>query len=330
MRFDARTASRLNAGEHLTFDGFPGLGLQVTHSRKSWTFRYKSPLDQRMRQIKLGEWPAMGFPAAIAEWEKRRASRDGGADPAAAKRQSRQTALGTAVSMSGYTVRDLCRDYLTGHIEPHRKSKGANEVRRMFDGMLGSIAGLPADSIIRSQAFDLFESLRGTPMLAVRLRGELGGAWDYALDAGRISPTTPNWWRLVMHGRLRSKGRTIDGVSAGTKKRTLSDDELGILIRWLSNLSLTVADGLTLYLWTGTRGGEIVSMETSEKTEEADGLWWTIAKHNTKNARWDKATDLRVPLIGRAEQVVRRRAELVQHPSNIFNNCLAANKVAGA
>ena len=74
MRFDARAASRLNAGEHLTFDGFPGLRLQVTHSRKSWTYRYKSPLDQRMRQIKLGEWPAMGFPATIAEWEKQRAS----------------------------------------------------------------------------------------------------------------------------------------------------------------------------------------------------------------------------------------------------------------
>jgi integrase len=94
------------------------------------------------------------------------------------------------------------------------------------------------------------------------------------------------------------------------KKRILSDDELGILIRWLPNLSLTVADGLTLYLWTGTRGGEIVSMETSEIAEEADGLWWTIPKHKTKNARWDKATDLRVPLIGRAEQVVRRRAAL--------------------
>jgi hypothetical protein len=61
MRFDARTASRLKAGEHLTFDGFPDLHMQVTESRKPWSYRYKSPLDQRMRQIKLGEWPAMGF-----------------------------------------------------------------------------------------------------------------------------------------------------------------------------------------------------------------------------------------------------------------------------
>nr|WP_230461725.1 MULTISPECIES: hypothetical protein [Burkholderia cepacia complex] len=48
-------------------------------------------------------------------------------------------------------------------------------------------------------------------------------------------------------------------------------DELGTLIRWLTNFSLTVADALTLYLWTGTRGGEIVAMESTEVAEEADG-----------------------------------------------------------
>jgi hypothetical protein len=76
----------VSAGDELTFDGFPGLRLEASVSRKSWTYRYKSPLDGRMRQIKLGEWPAMGFPVAIAEWEKRRTARDEGADPAADKR----------------------------------------------------------------------------------------------------------------------------------------------------------------------------------------------------------------------------------------------------
>ncbi|WP_429316882.1 integrase arm-type DNA-binding domain-containing protein [Paraburkholderia sp. GAS448] len=58
--------------------------LRATHSRESWTYRYKSPLDHWMGQIKLGEWPAMGLPAAITERAKQRASRDGGGDPAAA------------------------------------------------------------------------------------------------------------------------------------------------------------------------------------------------------------------------------------------------------
>jgi integrase len=306
MRFDARAASKLASGEHITFEGFPGLRLQASASRRSWIYRYKSPLDERMRQIKLGEWPALAFPAAIAEWEKHRSARDEGQDPAITKKQGKQAA---GVPTAAYTVKELCRDYLTGHIEQHRKSKGAIEVKRIFAGMLTPIADAPAESITRSQAFDFLESLRATPVLAARLRMELGGAWDYALDAGRISETTPNWWRLVMRGRLRSKGRKVEGVSSGPKKRTLSEDELGVLLRWLPNFSLTVADGLTLYLWTGTRGAEIVSMETTEITEEPDGLWWTIPKHKTKNARWEKATDLRVPLVGRAEVVVRRRME---------------------
>ncbi|MHB9833876.1 tyrosine-type recombinase/integrase [Paraburkholderia terrae] len=309
MRFDARVANKLAAGEHLTFEGFPGLRLQASASRRSWTYRYKSPLDGVMRQLKLGEWPALSFSAAIVEWEKHRTARDAGADPAAEKRQARGGVLPIRPSPSTYTVKQLCRDYLEGHIEPNRKSKGAVEVKRMFAGMLGPINDLPAASITRSMAFDFLESLRGTPSLAKRLRSELGGAWDYALDAGRLTDDTPNWWRSVMRGRLESKGRKIEGVSQGTSKRLLGDDELGVLLRWLPNFSLTVSDGVTLYLWTGTRGGEIVSMESAEISEEADGLWWTIPKDKTKNHRRKNATDLRVPLFGRAEAIVRRRLE---------------------
>ncbi|MDE1138137.1 MAG: site-specific integrase [Paraburkholderia tropica] len=311
MKFDARTASKLAPGDHLTFDGFPGLRLEATQSRRSWIYRYKSPIDQRMRQTKIGEWPAVGFPAAIAEWEKLRTAREEGHDPGATKR-ARRAGADAPVVTSAYTVKQLCRDYLVGYLEPTRKGNSPTEVQRMFGSLLGAIDGLPAVSITRAQAFDLLEGMRGTPALAIRLRSELGGAWDYALDAGRLPSDTPNWWRLVLRGKLRSKGRVIAGVSTEGKKRVLSDDEIGVLLRWLPNLSQTVADGLTLYLWTGTRGGEIVSIEKSEITEEADGLWWTVPKSKTKNSRWDQATDLRVPLVGRAEEVVRRRMEVAK------------------
>ncbi|MBP6999845.1 MAG: tyrosine-type recombinase/integrase [Tepidiphilus sp.] len=69
-------------------------------------------------------------------------------------------------------------------------------------------------------------------------------------------------------------------------------------------------DALTLYLWTGTRGAEIVAMEGGEVRQEAGGVWWwTIHKAKTKNARHESATDLRVPLFGRALNVVLRRKE---------------------
>ncbi|CAJ2870035.1 Phage integrase [Burkholderia pseudomallei] len=309
MRFDARTAKQLSPGAHLKIDGCPGLRLEATASRRSWIYRYKSPVDGRMRQIKIGEWPALSIAAAAVEWERLKQARNAGNDPALAKRQANDS-VGVMVQQGDSpTVRDICSAYLTGHVERNRQSKGAAEVARMFRTMLGDIADLPAVEVTRERAFSKINSYRHVPVQASRLRLELGAAWDYALDAGRLPESASNWWRQIMRGRLRSNGRRIQGQPMGTAKRFLTDAEVGALITWLPNFSRNVEDALTLYLWTGTRGAEICAMEGTEITEERDGLWWTIPKVKTKSARHEKATDLRVPLVGRADAIVRRRLE---------------------
>lgn len=316
MPFDARSAKLLSPGSHLTIDECPGLRLEASEGGRAWIYRYKSPVDGRMKQTKIGQWPATSLPAATVEWERLRKIRSDGRDPAAEKRAARAEAKATAEQerqakrTSNFTVRMVCDAYYTGQVKRHRKKKGADEVRRTFDTMLGDFADLPAVDVTRTKAFDLIDSFSHIPVQAAKLRGELGAAWDYNLDSGRLPDTTPNWWRQIMRGRLRSKGKTIKGESVGTAKRALSEAELTQLIPWLPNFSRTVADVLTLYLWTGTRGAEVVAMEASEITEEEDGLWWTIPKAKTKNARHENATDLRVPLIGAAEAVVRRRLPL--------------------
>lgn len=309
MRFDARTAKQLSPGAHLKIDGCPGLRLEATASRRSWIYRYKSPVDGRMRQIKIGEWPALSIAAAAVEWERLKQARNAGNDPALAKRQANDS-VGVMVQQGDSpTVRDICSAYLTGHVERNRQSKGAAEVARMFRTMLGDIADLPTVEVTRERAFSKIDSYRHVPVQASRLRLELGAAWDYALDAGRLPESASNWWRQIMRGRLRSNGRRIQGQPMGTAKRFLTDAEVGALITWLPNFSRNVEDALTLYLWTGTRGAEICAMEGTEITEERDGLWWTIPKVKTKSARHEKATDLRVPLVGRADAIVRRRLE---------------------
>lgn len=309
MRFDARTAKQLSPGAHLKIDGCPGLRLEATASRRSWIYRYKSPVDGRMRQIKIGEWPALSIAAAAVEWERLKQARNAGNDPALAKRQANDS-VGVMVQQGDSpTVLDICSAYLTGHVERNRQSKGAAEVARMFRTMLGDIADLPAVEVTRERAFSKIDSYRHVPVQASRLRLELGAAWDYALDAGRLPESASNWWRQIMRGRLRSNGRRIQGQPMGTAKRFLTDAEVGALITWLPNFSRNVEDALTLYLWTGTRGAEICAMEGTEITEERDGLWWTIPKVKTKSARHEKATDLRVPLVGRADAIVRRRLE---------------------
>ena len=51
MRFDARRAKLLAPGEAIIVDDAPGLRLVATATRKTWTYRYKSPVDGRMRQV---------------------------------------------------------------------------------------------------------------------------------------------------------------------------------------------------------------------------------------------------------------------------------------
>ncbi|KIF80799.1 tyrosine-type recombinase/integrase [Noviherbaspirillum autotrophicum] len=317
MTFDARTAKLLKPGEHITFADHPGLRLESSIQFKTWTYRYKSPVDGKMKQVKIGRWPAMSFHAAVVEWEQAREARSQGQDIAAEKKSER-TELRVAEEIKRkrekaqtYTVERLCEDYCK-HLDRVRKERGVKEVRRTFDVMIDQkFKTTPAEKVTRAAAFDLLESYAEIPVQAGKLRAELAAAWDYALDAGRIPETTQNWWRRVMRGKLRSKGKKLQGEYVGVEKRHLSLDELRKLIPFLPNLSRNVCDVLTLYIWTGCRGAELVQMTAEEISVEADDVvWWTCPKSKTKNARHDNATDLRVPLFGKAREIVLRRNAL--------------------
>jgi len=315
MAFDARAAKLLQPGEHLIIDDCPGLRLLAGATWRTWVYRYKSPVDGLMRRVQIGRWPAMPLPAAMTAWSALRARRDAGDDPAlSAKAAKAEQAAQKLIEV--YTVRRLCDDYLAGHVDVHRSPKSAKEMHRLMGVYIDSIAQRPASSITRSDAFSLLEGMANTPVIAQTLRNELGAAWDYALDAGRIPEDSPNWWRLVMRGRLRSRGRKRAGEHIGTGKRVLSDAEVRDLLAWLPNFSPLVADALTLYLWTAARGVEIVAMTRQEITQEADGVWWTVPKAKTKNARHENATDLRVPLVGRVLAIVQRR--MAEHDGWLF------------
>ncbi|NDV11638.1 tyrosine-type recombinase/integrase [Crenobacter caeni] len=316
--FDARAAKLLAAGEYLTSPDHPGLRLEARASGRTWTYRYRSPVDGRLRQVKIGQWPAMSISAAIVEWERLREAREQGVDLAEARKEARLAARHAAQARRArqaerpYSVFDACHDYWAGHVRPVRQKKGADEVWRMFDTMIPpDLAVLPAAELTRAQAFDLIQSVSTrAPVQAAKLRAELGAAWDYALDAGRLPDTSPNWWRMILRGKVRSRGRLVQGERTGTTKRVLTPDEIGQLIRWLPNFTRLVEDVLTLYLWTGARGAEVVQMEGREIVREGDVLWWVLPKAKTKNARHERATDLRVPLFGRGQAVVLRRKAL--------------------
>lgn len=306
MKFDAKKVRLMAPGTEEPVDGFPGLRIAATAKRRSWIYRYKSPITGTMKQTKLGEWPAVTYPAAIVAWEAARTARAQGVDAALAKRnEARQAA---DLKPQAYNVRVLCNEYLAGHVEVARNSEGADNARRLIALGIKPIAERDPATITRAEAFELLASRRASPVAAAKLRAELGAAWEYAIDSGRLSHETPNWWRQVMRGRLKSIGRVRAGERTKVK-RILTDAELYWLLDWLPHAPVAMRDAATLYLWTGTRGAESLSMRGDEITQEIDGYWWTVPKEKTKNKNVEGATDLRVPLIGRALKVVLQRKE---------------------
>lgn len=310
--FDARAAKLLKPGEHLTLDEAPGLRLEASERIKSWIYRYKSPLGNHgMKQVKIGPWPAISYPSAMGEWSDLKAMRDAGRCPASERKAARAAGASRAVSRV-VTVSDVCDQYLA-HVGARRKEKGAKEVRRMFATMIApELAARPAAEVDRGVAFALVNSYaESAPVQAKKLRSELGAAWDWAIDAGALPQDIGNWWRQVLRGKIKSKGRTIHGKRRGVTKTVLTSAQMGEVIRFLPNMSTSTRDILTLYIWTCCRGSEIVAMEGREVTKETDGWWWTIPKQKIKIGDHPDAPDHRVPLVGRALEVALRRKEWI-------------------
>lgn len=302
MKFDARAAKALQPGDHIIVDGCPGLRLVATETKRTWIYRFKSPEDGRMRQIKVGSWPAIGPVDAAVRWQELRALRESGQDPAIERRRDKVKPAHDA----GYTLADMVRDYAAGHLDRRREAKGAKAVRRRLERAIGGRETVIAAQVSRRFVFDLLDSMSGTPVAANSLRAEMAAAHTYALDAGRLPEEAPNWWAQV-NLRLRSQGAMRAGKRKGKVKRVLMDREIRqLFLVELRLFSQQVQDFLVLQLWTCTRGGEICQMRTDQITREPDGVWWTIQKDMNKSRHHEAADDQRVPLVGRALEVVER------------------------
>ncbi|WP_295978784.1 integrase arm-type DNA-binding domain-containing protein [uncultured Variovorax sp.] len=322
MFFDVRAAKALKPDEHLSVEGCEGLRLVASKTKLTWTYRYKSPASGLMKQTAIGAYPAMKVTEAAAIWEKLRAKRAEGIDPKAyVREQRRPTAAPAAAEV--FTVRKLVDAYITGHLEAERQAEGALAARRALERLLDeepTFAESPAAAVTRAMCFDLLDARKATPTAAQKLRSMLGAAWALALDAGRLDQNVPNWWPAIMKGKLKSKGKVVGGEHQGQQRRVLRDEEVGQLLAWLPHMHELGRDVLQLYLWTCARGSEILAMRPDLVSEEKDGWWWTVPKEATKNARFEHAVDLRVPLFGRALSIVQRRLENIGKSGFLFED----------
>lgn len=323
MFFDARAAKQLQPGRHLLVDGCPGLRLEASATRRSWTYRYKA-LDGRMKQVGLGQWPGMPVQEAVGRWRESSAERSAGVDLVGIKREARQSLKGAVTPGAGeaHTVRSVVMNYVLGPLQDTRAEKGAEAAKRALMRLLNEdaeFAAMPAQHLKRDKAFAVIDGRRAYPTAAAKLRSLLGAAWEHAQDKGDL-PEAPNWWRDVLRGKLRSKGKIIGGEHVGRQRRVLPAPEVTRLLAWLPNMHELARDGVLMYLWTATRGVEIFGSRPEHLRQEGEVLWWTIPKGSTKNARFADSVDLRVPLFGRAREVMERRKAQVGASGLIFED----------
>jgi integrase len=212
---------------------------------------------------------------------------------------------------------------MDGPLAVSRKEAGAQAARRALERVLEEapeFAARPVAEVRRSDCYGILDDRKDTPTAAAKLRSLFGAAWEQAIDSGRVDDDTPNWWRQVMRGKLRSRGKRVGGEHIGRQKRTLREAEIAQLLAWLPNMHENGADAVAMHLWTLTRGAEFFGIRSEHITEESDGWWWTCPKALTKNARHEHATDLRVPLVGRALKIVRRRLKHVGKSGFLFED----------
>lgn len=308
MFFDARQAKLLKPGDTLLVNGCPGLRLVASQSRKTWTYRYKD-LNGKLKQISLGQWPAMGLADAITSWNQTKDQKAGGIDPVAARKQAGNS---KATPSSANTVHGLL-ELFAGHLESQRKADSALAARKALMRLMEEepvFAMTAPHAVTRSQAYDILDSRRDIPMATKKLRALLGQAWDWGMDAGKIQSESMNWWRILLKGQLRTKGKLIGGEHVGFRRRVLTRAELKVLLPWsYEHMRQESLDGLLLYLYTGMRGAEIFALKKDYIVKEEDGWWITFPSHLLKMERDADTVDHRVPLESVALKIVQRRIE---------------------
>jgi integrase len=304
--FDARTAKLIKPKEHLLVDGFLGLRLIATATKKTWTYRFKDATTGLMKQQKIGSWPRISVDEAKVLWQKMLDKREAGEDIIATKKIEK---LGIKLTLDvGYTLHQLIEDFAVGHLNKMRKPVGAKNAKALMINSLEPYLDLPTTVVNRRFVFDLIESLSSTPTVAKNVKSQMAAAFELGLNSGRIDDSVPNWFSQVKIKTLRSKGAKLNGVHKGLEKRNLKNHEIKLLLeKDFPLFAEQVQDFLTIQLWTCVRGAEVVQMRVKQFTQEEDGFWWTLPKVMTKNQHKANATALRVPLVGKALEIVQKR-----------------------
>jgi integrase len=250
-------------------------GLRVAcgaSGRKTFFYRYKSPLTGKLVQMRIGHFPETSLSIARERLQELKQIRRQGRCPATEAREQEKLEKLQAERENidqAFTVEDLIELYLTQYIEDRhagngriipgaRKPKGQSEVRRTLSAdPVDRLGSKLAVDVTRKDIVDLVMSIveRGANVQAGSVLRELTSAYEFAIGLGRLHEDFVNPGVLAKASLKQTRVR----LNPQRGKRVLSDDELSALLEWLpgSAFTATIKNVLRMTLWTGCRTGEI-------------------------------------------------------------------------
>lgn len=250
-------------------------GLRVTcgkTGKKTFFYRYTSPVTNKLIQISLGVFPAVSLEQARIKLRELKLIRQQGRCPATEARAAAfelKQQIKNESELGKFTLQAMIELYLQKHIEDQvlpngtirsgaRKKKGQNEARRtLYGDAVPKLGDRLARDVNRQDIIDLVMSIvnRGANVQAGNVLREILAAYDYAMGMGKFDSQFINPALQAKVSLVRTK------VKLTSKKgsRFLSDNELKQFLDWLPNSKFTEVQKniLRLTLWTGCRTGEI-------------------------------------------------------------------------
>jgi len=250
-------------------------GLRVTcgkTGKKTFFYRYTSPVTNKLIQISLGVFPAVSLEQARIKLRELKLIRQQGRCPATEARAAAlelKQQIKNESELGMFTLQAMIELYLQNHIEDQRlpngtiksgarKKKGQAEARRTLYGdavpMLGERL---ARDVSRQDIIDLVMSIvnRGANVQAGNVLREILAAYDYSMGMGKFDDQFINPALQAKVSLVRTK------VKLTSKKgsRFLNDDELKLFLAWLPSSKFTEVQKniFRMTLWTGCRTGEI-------------------------------------------------------------------------
>jgi len=193
-RLSAKTvASKKHPG--LYCDG-GGLYLQVTPSgTKTWIFRFRSPLTQKLRDMGLGPLHSVELPEAREKAAAQRTALLDGLDPIEARDEgTRRKALEAAKAV---TFSQCAASYIEAHRMGWRNEKHGDQWESTIKSYCDPVIGpLPVQGVDIGLVLKILEPIWSKKSeTASRLRGRIENILDWAKVRGYRSGENPARWK---------------------------------------------------------------------------------------------------------------------------------------